>query len=1070
MRIITFCAMLALSAEALGQDAESVLQGTGIDAGLAVHVGTGDGVLETKLAGHGRLLVHALARDEAALDRARRAIAAEKLAGLATVTLWDGPPRLPYADNLVNLLIADLDTLGTGGPTEAEILRVLTPGRGAAWLRRGGRWAALRKPMTVGMDGWEQYFYDASGNSVSRDVCVQPSTGLQWITGGQETADDNGYRFSEGKVVYKRRLADDSGGIVRLTCRDAFNGLPYWTRNTPGTPGNGPPLMGKLAPLVFSGGRIYTAMNEQDSPLVALDAATGKTLMAYEQAGRTFSPRSPRGQALRFGGDHFGKGDLTFHDGLLIHTAGNELFVVDATTGDRRWQFASPDHLLLQKPRVNAEDGEVYVIGCNKQSRRAWGGGRNPGQRAAGVLAFDLKTGRRKWSLPVDDRHITHVVYDQRTLVVFSAQDNGPEADEWIFGAIDTRAGEFRWRYLDWRDPALWKGQRREPVIRDGKLYLLSHGLSVFDVATGKPLLHYNSGNARCETSKATQNFLLAAFSQFIDCRQDPPKGMRVGLSRGSCGSGFFPAYGLVHYLPTMCNCDNWIRFHMTASSEPVQPPLPDDVRLVRGVAGTVGPSAGGAAWPARDEWPMFLRGPQRDSWSETRLADKFEPAWSSPVEAPPPGDGMLTADWLDTNDYIGPTTAAVVAGQVAIVAVREQHRVEAFDATRGTRKWSFTTGGRIVTPPTLHGGLCLLGCRDGWIYALRADDGRLAWKFLAAPYQRNIVAFSQIESSWPLLGSLLVHDGVLVAVAGYHPLANGGMHVFGLDPLSGELRWHRRLERRPEWADLSQPGQRIDQPDETTAVIGGYQANMVINDLAYGYGPHVRFSGGQPFQAADGMPVAAEEKKRRDLGGGLYKLRPGPMPLLINAFKTAPYRRHYFKEGYGGPYGAGANQMIVYLPGAAEPVHCMAFANSGPDAVILQVGGREGSVLRKYDVHSLSSREAATSDKTPQWSLSLDGPISPDRRGQKLYDYASLVVAGDTVVVAGRLRGIWGNKEPTPTARQVAPGVLRSFDLRTGEPRQTLELDAAPVVSGLSVAYGRIYAACEDGSLRCFK
>ena len=1060
--------LTAAESAAADGPAGAAMVAKGIDAGLAVHVGAVDGALEIDLARGGRMLVHALARDEETAHRVRTAIEAEKLYGMVSLAVWTAAPRLPYADNLVNLVVADLDALGKIAPAEAEILRVLSPGRGAAWLRRGGRWGVLRKLMTGG-DGWEQYFYDATGNSMSRDTTVKPSTGLQWINGQQEIADDSGYRFSDGKAVYKRVVRKEPL-TVRMVCRDAFNGLPYWSRDTAASQQDGLPLLGKLAPLVFTGGRIYTAMSSRDHPLVALDAATGKTLMSYQQAGRTFTHTdAARAKPFRSAGfisGHFGQGDLTYFDGLLIHAAGNELFVVDAATGQRRWHFQAKDHLLLQKPRVNPDDRELYIIGCSKEAERSRGGGRNPGQRASGILAFELAGGKPKWSLPIDNRHITHAVYADRTLVAFSAQDNGPADEEWIFAGIDTTTGKFRWQYPDRRGEGLWRLQRREPIVSGGKLYLLSTGVSAYDLRSGKPLFHYEAGNSRCEPSKATQSYLLSAFSHFVDYRREPPQGMRVGLSRGSCGAGFFPAYGMVHYPPTMCNCDNFIRFHVTASSEPVREPLPDAGRLVRGGADAPGPASAAAALRPRDEWPMFLHGPQRDSWCESRLGEKLRQAWCAPIQSPPPADTLLGADWLDTNDYIGPTSAPVVAGKLAIVAVREQHRIEAVDALSGAKRWAFAVGGRVVTPPTLYGGLCLFGCRDGWVYAVRANDGRLAWKFLAAPYERNIVAFSQIESSWPLLGSLVVHEGLLVAVAGHHPMANGGIHLYGLDPLTGQLKWRRRLERRPEWVDLSQPRNPIDQPHETAVANGGFQANAVLNDLAYGYGPHVRFSG-VVLSAADGQSVLPDSKGKRGFNG-LYDVSAGPMPLLINAFKTAPYRRHYFTEGYGGPYGS-VQAMIVQLPGARVPVQCAGFAYSGHDAVTLHSGKGE-QTLRKYDVRKLVDRASLESNETPRWSRSLDGPRGSQTRGQKLYRYASMLVADDTVVVAGRLVGIVAGNDPPPTARDVAPGVLRTYDLRTGEPRRELELDAAPIVSGLAAAYGRLYVACEDGSLRCFE
>jgi outer membrane protein assembly factor BamB len=408
-----------------------------------------------------------------------------------------------------------------------------------------------------------------------------------------------------------------------------------------------------------------------------------------------------------------------------------------------------------------------------------------------------------------------------------------------------------------------------------------------------------------------------------------------------------------------------------------------------------------------------------------------------------------------------------VVADGLAVAAVREQHRIEALDAATGARKWSFTAGGRVATPPTLYGGLCLFGCRDGWVYALRADTGRLAWKFLAAPYERNIVAFSQVESSWPLLGSLLIHDGLAIAVAGYHPMANGGIHVWALEPHTGAVKWHTTLRRTPEWVDISQPRARIDQPHPTARGVGGFEANTVINNLAYGDDAHVRFSGAVLAASTGELFVPPVPKGKPKGLQGLYEMQVAPTRFLINSDKYPQFRRHYSTEGYFGPYASGS-QIIATFPEAKEAIPCVGCAFAGADAVVLQGNKGEG-VLRRYDTRKLSTRDAARGDDTPAWSRVLDGDIRAQQKGQKVYHYSSLIVAGDTAVVGGRLKGRAHQSDPIPGMRGVAEGVIKTFDLRSGEPRQTLELDAAPVVSGLAAAGGQLYITCEDGSLRCF-
>ena len=96
-----------------------------------------------------------------------------KLGGV-TVIQWDGK-RLPYADNLVNLLI---DTGAAAKIAKSEILRVLVPG-GVAMV--GGERTV--KPWPTEIDEWTHFLHDASGNAVARDSRVGPPRNLQWLGG-----------------------------------------------------------------------------------------------------------------------------------------------------------------------------------------------------------------------------------------------------------------------------------------------------------------------------------------------------------------------------------------------------------------------------------------------------------------------------------------------------------------------------------------------------------------------------------------------------------------------------------------------------------------------------------------------------------------------------------------------------------------------------------------------------------------------------------------------------------------------------------------------------------------------
>ncbi len=75
----------------------------------------------------------------------------------------------------------------------------------------------------------------------------------------------------------------------------------------------------------------------------------------------------------------------------------------------------------------------------------------------------------------------------------------------------------------------------------------------------------------------------------------------------------------------------------------------------------------------------------------------------------------------------------------------------------------------------------------DGYVYCLRAKDGALIWRFLAATNDRRHMAQEQLESVWPVHGSVLVEGGIVSCVAGRSIFLDGGMRFVRLDAASGK-------------------------------------------------------------------------------------------------------------------------------------------------------------------------------------------------------------------------------------------------------------------------------------------
>ncbi|MDP6627861.1 MAG: PQQ-binding-like beta-propeller repeat protein, partial [Methanopyri archaeon] len=167
-------------------------------------------------------------------------------------------------------------------------------------------------------------------------------------------------------------------------------------------------------------------------------------------------------------------------------------------------------------------------------------------------------------------------------------------------------------------------------------------------------------------------------------------------------------------------------------------------------------------------EWPTYRHDAARSGRSVTAVPAELKQKWTARI-----GKNL---------------TAPVIARGKLIAADKDTHRVFALNAESGKPVWSFVAGGRVDSPPTIHRGRVLFGCRDGFAYCLDAGSGALVWRYRAAPAIRSLVASEQIESLWPLHGSVLVLEDRLYCVAGRNMFLDGGMRFVCLDVDTGRL------------------------------------------------------------------------------------------------------------------------------------------------------------------------------------------------------------------------------------------------------------------------------------------
>lgn len=1030
---------------------EAVRRGTGITNGIAVHVGVETGELTAGLGQDARFIVHGLARDDAALGKARTATAAR--AGLVTIVSWQVRTRLPYPDRFVNLLVADCDRLGADAPTDAEIKRVLVPGdRGAAWVKRRGTWAKVAVAMPATLDGWPQFNYDGQATNRNHDEEVGIPTGIQWTTGPHRATANNGYRFAHGLAVYERpdhTRGRDAGD--HLVARDAFNGTLLWWQGT-----HGVHVIGsrKLKPFLIAGDSVVR-LAQAGKPLIEYDARTGAINRSIE-ASLVGAPQGPQG---RYAAD---MGEAVLHGDTLLQVVEDRVAAIDWPAGTLRWSKQVGQGGWLRYPLIDADNGMVYVAEHSSKERRD---GRWPAAAIVGLHGLDAKTGDVKWSNDGGKwgKNAAGMGCAGGTIVIMGAQDNGGDG---VFMGVDGKTGAIiherggkggnSYRFVDGPQYG-GMGQRKTLVLADGKAYLGGSGVSTFDVTTGSLLSVADWFNARCEGTRGTGRWILGGFSNLMELKNEGASFATYPISRGACSTGYWPAYGMLHYMPTGCSCLDPVNGFTSVGRDAVPDLIPEDQRLIKGPAFGREPIARPGAWPT------YRADIGRSGWIDAGVdASPLKSGWSTPIAPPLAAQpaGPVEEEWRWAPHFTGVAESPVSDGVVVVSVDRERHTVVAVDAASGKPLWRFAASGRIVSPPVIADGRCIFGGRDGYLYCVDVASGQLAWRFLAARAERWMNANGQLESTWPLFGSVGVQDGVIVALAGYAPLANGGIHAWGIRIADGSVAWKRIIDRpvetQPLRAAVSVETNNDRNNNITHSTSDGTGVNRVINRVPYGDGRLMALSTRMVIEPSTGKLYFMESrsgdlKVAQQPDGEARKQKSKRAPAWPLPFTITQNHGHIQNRwGRGDSMGAShESYMAFFRLGADTPgftkLPCFP-AFRGNEVVMVT----QAAVVRLD-----TSRVAKENDiNAARWSFPLQRGTCP----------TSLIVAGDSVFAAWRT-----SEQNLNAAFQPASGTIVRISLASGEQQQQLDVDSAVIVNGLMVVAGRLYAVHEDGTLRCY-
>jgi outer membrane protein assembly factor BamB len=383
-----------------------------------------------------------------------------------------------------------------------------------------------------------------------------------------------------------------------------------------------------------------------------------------------------------------------------------------------------------------------------------------------------------------------------------------------------------------------------------------------------------------------------------------------------------------------------------------------------------------------------------------------------------------------------GKLTAPVIAGGRLFVAATETHEVCALDAASGKELWRFTAGGRVDSPPTAHGDRVFFGCADGWVYCLSASDGRLAWRFRAALSDERIMAYGQLESPWPVSGSVLVRDGVVFCAAGRSSFLDGGIVLYRLDARTGKQLSETRVDDRGTAGATGHLSDVLSCDGET--VFMRHESFDLEGKLLNKTVPHLHSSAGflddnwwHRTYWIFGDAMKSGWGQWMNMGNRV----PSGQIMVMDKTATYGFGRQEYANGVHS--GLNARYHLVsfnkQLPPPAKPA-AKAAAKKGKRA---------------------GKGAAAEPKAVTRWSVAV--PLLA----------RAMALADRTLFIAGPLEG--SGAEGLAAAHEGrATSVLWAVSADDGGKLAECRLSAAPVWDGLAAANGRLYVSTLDGKVLC--
>jgi outer membrane protein assembly factor BamB len=794
-KLICLAMVLSVSLYAYGGVVESA-KSSGITGGLVVHVGCGDGKITAALRANDSFVVQGIDVDPANAAKTRQHARELGLVGKVLADTFDGK-LLPYTDNLVNLLVVS----NAYQISKDEMLRVLSPG-GVALLVKGDACEKITKARK-NIDEWTHYLHGPGNNAVANDTVVGPPRHMQWLGGPRWTRTHHGLNSISAVVTANGRLfyivdvstaaSNTVPGKWTVVARDAFSGVQLWKSKIKSWTSHrvgfrsGPAQVTRL--LVASDNRVYAPLG-LSAPVSELDAATGKTLRTFKNTTGAEEIILTGGTLLVLKGAPVAAHAVGHPDfkGAFKFPNKKSIVAIDVVSGKELWVWtgASPmsETLGSDGKKVYFQAGQSVMSVDLKSGKEVWTYGTPPVIKPVktvkpAAVAKKGKAGKR----PRARRPARAGGYGKYVLVI----SDGVVLCNLSKGlvAISAKDGKHLWGYKKGAgfhsprdvfviDGLVWPGSHPRDSIAPPPVDDFSEGI---DLHTGEIKktntvmvdLQTSGHHHRCYREKATSRYIIAGKRGFEMMDLVGDNHSRNNWIRGTCQYGMLPANGLTYAPSHSCGCYPESKLWGFWAMAPARPAivarkLADDKRLQKGPAfGKVkGVDVGGEAWP------QYRHDALRSSVAKTLVPAELKGSWKAKLG--------------------GTLTQPVVASGKVLLASVDAGTIYALDENTGKVAWQYAAAGRVDSPPAIYKSMALFGSADGWVYCLRLSDGKLVWRFQAARANVKSIAMEQVESLWPVHGSVLILNDIAYCSAGRSTWIDSGIDMYGLDPATGRI------------------------------------------------------------------------------------------------------------------------------------------------------------------------------------------------------------------------------------------------------------------------------------------